>query len=242
MANYKNIIDHVAKWEGGPSSDPRDNALSLGHSGILGKDAGIKNYPNNYVHTSKGVIWATYVHYCKINKRKPNPQEFVKMPKPVWEGIVKNVFWDAIYLDKLKSQAIAEFLFDMFWGSGAGGIKSQVRDLQNFLIQNKVDIGKGGADGVIGMGTINGLNQFVKTKNKEKEVIDVLYKSRAQFLKTREDSGSYGKGWLNRLNELTANAYKMIEEQAKSPIVKIGIVALLGVGGFFLFKSFSKKG
>jgi lysozyme family protein len=241
MANYKNIIDHVAKWEGGPSSDPRDNALSLGHSGILGKDAGIKNYPNNFVHTSKGVIWATYLHYCRINKRKPNAQEFVKMPKPIWEGIVKNVFWDSIYLDKLKSQAIAEFLFDMLWGSGVGGIKSQVRDLQKLLIENKIDLGKAGADGVIGKATIDGLNEFVKNKTREKLVIDTLYKSRAQFLKTREDSGSYGKGWLNRLDELTASAYKQIEEQAKKPTTKIIAFGLLGLGGFFLYKSLLKK-
>jgi hypothetical protein len=39
MANYKLILGHVLKFEGGCSSDPRDNALKLGNSGVLGKDA-----------------------------------------------------------------------------------------------------------------------------------------------------------------------------------------------------------
>jgi hypothetical protein len=65
MANYKLILGHVLKFEGECASDPRDNALKLGHSGVLGKDAGTRTYLNNYVHTCKGVIWATYVFYCK---------------------------------------------------------------------------------------------------------------------------------------------------------------------------------
>lgn len=239
MANYKLILGHVLKFEGGCSSDPRDNALKLGHSGVLGKDAGAKTYLNNYVHTCKGVIWATYVGYCNRIGKKPNPQEFVKMPQSLFEDIVKKLYWDSLYLDTLKSQAIAEFLFDMVWGSGLGGIKGQVRDLQNYLISKKVDV-VGGADGVFGSNTINALNRYVKTKAREKEVIDTLYASRSKFLQNLEDSGSYGRGWLRRLDELTARAYTLIEEQAKNPVVKIGAIVLIGVSGFLLYKGLKK--
>jgi len=239
MANYKLILGHVLKFEGGCSSDPRDNALKLGHSGVLGKDAGTTTYLNNYVHTCKGVIWATYVGYCNRVGKKPNPQEFVKMPLPLFEDIVKKLYWDSLYLDTLKSQAIAEFLFDMVWGSGLGGIKGQVRDLQNFLISKKVDL-VGGADGSFGKNTIIALNNYVKTKAREKEVIDVLYNSRSKFLKGLEDTGSYGRGWLRRLDELTARAYSLIGETAKKPIVKIGAILLIGVSGFFLYKGLKK--
>jgi lysozyme family protein len=161
------------------------------------------------------------------------------MPLPLFEDIVKKLYWDSLYLDTLKSQAIAEFLFDMVWGSGLGGIKGQVRDLQNFLISKKIDV-VDGADGGFGKNTITALNNFVKTKAREKEVFDVLYNSRSKFLKGLEDTGSYGRGWLRRLDELTARAYSLIGETAKKPIVKIGAILLIGVSGFFLYKGLKK--
>lgn len=240
MANFKDILSHVAKWEGSCGSDPVDNALKLGHSGVLGKDVpseyqtfSTRKYPNNYVHTCKGVIWATYVAYCSKVKKTPNAQEFIKMPKSLWEDIIYYVFWKPRDLDNLKSQALANFIFDVYWGSGTGGAKPTMRALQNELNKHGAKLT---ADGVVGKGTIEAINKYTKDGkdgDREKQLLKVMYDARKEHLSRMDDAWKYLKGWTNRLNALYERSLGMV---GAATATGLGVI-LIAAGIYYYYKN-----
>lgn len=102
MAQYKKLIPHVLKWEGGWGNDPVD-----------------KGGP-----TMKGVTLATYTAYCtKKGKPVPTQQALKNISQIEWEDIFKSMFWDRWQADKINSQSIANLLVDWAWTSGQWGIK-----------------------------------------------------------------------------------------------------------------------
>lgn len=102
MADYKKLIPHILKWEGGWANDPVD-----------------KGGP-----TMKGITLNTYKLYCKI-KGKPIPTQTTlkNISQKEWEDVFKTLFWDKWQADKINSQSIANLVVDWTWGSGQWGIK-----------------------------------------------------------------------------------------------------------------------
>lgn len=102
MANIKNLIPHILKWEGGWSNDPAD-----------------KGGP-----TMKGVTLAVYTAYRNKKGLKPPTQIQLKnISQEEWENILKNMYWDRWKADQINSQSIANLLVDWVWTSGLYGIK-----------------------------------------------------------------------------------------------------------------------
>ena len=108
MADYKKLIPHILKWEGGWANDPAD-----------------KGGP-----TMKGITLTTYKAYCKM-KGKPVPTQTTlkNITQEEWEDVFKTLYWDKWKADQIRSQSIANLVVDWTWGSGVYGIKYPQRVL-----------------------------------------------------------------------------------------------------------------
>lgn len=226
MANYKNILSHVKTNEGGYSADPRDNQ-SKNPSDVKGLD---KRYPNLPVHTYRGVAYASWKEYARRKGFVPTGKSFVNMTLAQWEDFLKTLYWDAIYGDFIKSQGIAEILFEAIWG---GGSKNLVIDLQTFLRKKGFNIA---VDGAMGKNTYTALNEFTSKSNKnETELVKYLTAERLKYLQSLSDWSNYSKGWTRRLYEIQDQALKYVTE---NPIkTGGGVLALLLVGAGYYYLS-----
>ena len=227
MANYKNILTHVKTNEGGYSADPRDNQ-SKNPSDVKGLD---KRYPTLPVHTYRGVAYASWKEYARRKGFAPTGKSFVNMTLAQWEDFLKTLYWDAIYGDFIKSQGIAEILFESIWG---GGSKNLVIDLQTFLRKKGFNIA---VDGAMGKQTYTAINEFTAKSNKnETELVKYLTAERLKYLQSLSDWSNYSKGWTRRLYEIQDQALKYVTE---NPIKTTGAVVgllLLGAGYYFFSK------
>jgi len=226
VANYKNILSHVKTNEGGYSADPRDNQ-SKNPSDVKGLD---KRYPNLPVHTYRGVAYASWKEYARRKGFVPTGKSFVNMTLAQWEDFLKTLYWDAIYGDFIKSQGIAEILFEAIWG---GGSKNLVIDLQTFLRKKGFNIS---VDGAMGKQTYTAINEFTAKSNKnETELVKYLTAERLKYLQSLSDWSNYSKGWTRRLYEIQDQALKYVTE---NPIkTGGGVLALLLVGAGYYYLS-----
>lgn len=239
MADWRLLTEFTKAQEGGNSADPNDDALKSGHSGILGKGYD-KRFPNNYIHTNKGVIWATYKEYCRIKGKTPNPMEFVTMSNALWEDIFKTLFWNRIAGDYIKSQAIAEILMEAIWGGGSRGM---IITLQKHLNSKGASLV---VDGAMGQNTAKALNAYATTKAKETEIVDLLTNQRLAYLQSLTDWIHYGKVWGRRVEEIRARAYEYIKKGIASNTGKVVIGAIILGSLAYMFSdkiaNFWKKG
>jgi len=227
VANYKNILSHVKTNEGGYSADPRDNQ-SKNPSDVKGLD---KRYPNLPVHTYRGVAYSTWKAYAKKKGFAPTGKSFVNMTLAQWEDLLKTLYWDAIYGDKINSQGIAEILFESIWG---GGSKNLVIDLQTYLRKKGYNIS---VDGAMGKQTYTAINEYTKKSQKnEADLVKYLTAERLKYLQSLSDWSTYSTGWTRRLYEIQDQALKYISENPiKTGGGIIGIL-LLGAGIYYLSK------
>lgn len=233
MADWQKIVDHVLKFEGAHSADPRDNALKYGNSGVKGSAINPQTrkpydarFPNSFIHTNKGVIWSTYVNYCKQRKKTPTAAEFLAMPKSLWQDIMKSLFWDSIKGDLIQSQYIAEFLFEAQWGGGGSRL---IRDLQRYI--NQVSRTKIPVSGVVTDQMAMAINRIFNTAKKQIPVIEYLTKARFEYLESLSDWNKYKNGWTRRLNTLKNRAISALKITAMW--TSWFTFAAVGAGAFF---------
>ena len=227
MANYKNILSHVKTNEGGYSADPRDNQ-SKNPSDVKGLD---KRYPNLPVHTYRGVAYASWKEYARRKGFAPTGKSFVNMTLAQWEDFLKTLYWDAIYGDFIKSQGIAEILFEAIWG---GGSKNLVVDLQTFLRKKGFNIA---VDGAMGKQTYTAINEFTSKSNKnETELVKYLTAERLKYLQSLSDWSNYSKGWTRRLYEIQDQALKYVTENPIKTGGGVIALLLLGAGVYYVSK------
>jgi lysozyme family protein len=239
MADWRLLTEFTKDAEGGHSADPNDAALKSGHSGVLGK--GYDNrFPNNYIHTNKGVVWATYVNYAKIKGKTPTAKEFINMSEATWADIFKTLFWDRISGDLIKSQAIAEILMEAIWGGGSMGM---VKTLQKFLNSKGATLV---VDGAMGANSANALNKYVTTKARETEIVELLIAQRLAYLQSLSDWRFYGTNWGSRVSKLRDKALELVKKGTASNTGKVVIGAIiLGSLAFFFsdkISTFWRKG
>lgn len=97
MADYKQLIPIILKYEGGYASN------------IDGKTC-----------TMKGVTLATYRQFFG---RQKTCKELRGIRNDEWEYIFKTGYWDKWNADSIDNQSIANLLVDWLWTSGVYGIK-----------------------------------------------------------------------------------------------------------------------
>jgi lysozyme family protein len=223
MANYRKILEHVKTSEGGYSADPEDNALKFGHSGVIGLD---RRYPNLPVHTYRGVTWASWREYARRKGFTATGKSFVDMTISQWEDLLKTMYWDAILGDQIKSQGIAEIIFEAIWG---GGSATLIRDLQNFLRVRDYNIR---VDGAIGPKTVGALNDYTKKGvAKEEELIRYLTNERLKYLQGLNDWWKYKVGWTNRLLALQNKAIAYLSD----PVIGGGTAIAVGAAALGVY-------
>ena len=224
MANYKLIIPHVKKNEGGLTSNPKDTNPAKNPSPIKDPKTGL------FYHTNKGIIWGTWVAWSKKKGIPVDAQRWYKMSDADWESVMKTLFWDSIDGDKINSQAIAEILFEAVWG---GSAKSLIVYLQTYLRKAGLNVK---VDGLMGQNTYDALNEFTKNDKKHAQLIKDLSAKRLATLKTLPSWSWAGTAWTRRLNEIQEAGLKYITENpVKTGGGIIGIL-LLGVGAYYLSK------
>ena len=223
----------MLKWEGGYSSDPTDTASSDSTSKIL---------KGNPIHTNKGVTFAVWKSTAKELGHSPSEEAFLNMTSSEWGKIMKKFYWDSVKGDQIQSQAIAEILTEIVWGSGPGGMKPNVILVQKFLKDRGYD--PMGIDGKIGTNTVNAITKYVYDKGApgEKEIVDLIWNNRANQLKTYSSAKYHLKGWMNRMNDWYSNASDRIKEFIKDNPTGSGILgtAIVLFGVFLLGKKFIK--
>lgn len=224
MANYKLIIPHVKKNEGGLTSNPKDTNPAKNPSPIKDPKTGL------FYHTNKGIIWGTWVAWSKKKGIAVDAQRWYKMSDADWESVMKTLFWDAIDGDKINSQAIAEILFEAVWG---GSAKSLIVYLQTYLRQAGLNVK---VDGLMGKNTYDALNEFTKNDKKHAQLIKDLSAKRLATLKTLPSWSWAGTAWTRRLNEIQEAGLKYITENPIKTGGGIILLALLGVGAYYLSK------
>lgn len=224
MANYKLIIPHVKKNEGGLTSNPKDTNPAKNPSPIKDPKTGL------FYHTNKGIIWGTWVAWSKKKGIAVDAQRWYKMSDADWESVMKTLFWDAIDGDKINSQAVAEILFEAVWG---GSAKSLIVYLQTYLRQAGLNVK---VDGLMGKNTYDALNEFTKNDKKHAQLIKDLSAKRLATLKTLPSWSWAGTAWTRRLNEIQEAGLKYITENPVKTGGGILGLLLLGVGAYYLSK------
>src|SRR5574344_1732364 len=104
MANVKELLPFILRWEGGFVNDPLDKGGA----------------------TNKGVIIATWKRcgYDKDGDGDIDVNDLKLLTETdVLNRVLKPHYWDRWKADQIKSQPVANILVDWVWGSGVHGIK-----------------------------------------------------------------------------------------------------------------------
>jgi lysozyme family protein len=224
MANWELILNHVAKWEGGASADPRDTCADV-PSDVLETKGQFAGKP---FHTNKGVCYKTWLTASKALGFSPTGKAFMAMTTEQWRKIVKMLFWDSMHLDKLNSQNIAELMLEVRWGSGTGARGREFfRELQRLIGMTGADL-----DGYVGSKTIDALNKYISVKGNEAALYKKLWDFRYKQLDTLGKDSKYAwarSGWLNRMSDLLTRSKQFVMDNPTT-IKAIGILLMAAVG------------
>ncbi len=98
MANYKELVPFILKWEGGYVNNKNDRGGA----------------------TNKGVTLATFRHYYGASE---TIEDLKKITDEQWLHIFKMGYWDRWHADEIENQSVANLLVDWLWGSGSYGIR-----------------------------------------------------------------------------------------------------------------------
>ena len=205
MADFKNIVSQIIYFEGGKSTDKRDTAS--------------KNPAPNTggVHTNKGITWTTFVALAPKLGYAPTIENFLIMPESIWYKIYKEGFWNYLYLDGLNSQAIANLIVQMAWGSGRDTAPKQ---LSNWLKELGINL-----PSTRSKETIEILNRAASSKAKEQNIFLHLWNKRMAFLQSLRNWNTYKNGWSKRMNVLKDTGLALINK--KKSLILLALLPIL---------------
>lgn len=195
MASVSKIRPLIIKWEGGLSKNPNDSASAFPapwpYNGVV----------NGY-HTNKGVTYKTFVGLAPKLNYAVTPENFFTMPDAIWDKIFKQGYWDPWNLDLMNSQAIANLIGDMSWGSGVGG---SFNSIQKYLVSKGISVSTKAE-------AVNQINKLTFSQG-EKKIFEELIQWRANFFKSLSSFPTFGKGWLNRLADIEKLGLETIQKK-----------------------------
>lgn len=171
MANIDKLIPHILKWEGGAKYT--NDPLDRGGATKYGVTIG----------TLQGLKYDTN------RDGKVNVEDVKALQLEDFKKILKSQYWDKWQADMINNQSLANLLVDWLWGSGKWGI---------IIPQRLLGVP---ADGVVGMNTINTLND-----SNQRYIYNKVWQARKEFyekiVKNNPNQSKWLKGWMNRLNDL----------------------------------------
>jgi len=188
MADYKNIVPFIKKFEGGLSKSPYDTAKDNPSPCRYKREMGW--------HTNKGIQWIVFKENAGSLGYDASCNNFLAMPDDIWLKIYKNKYWDRFYLDTMKSQPIANVIVTWAWGSGVGGGYSQLAKFINKTYGQSYSTSYSAANAKT-------LVLFLDEKAKqvgEKKLFEQLVEWRKNYFISLNQPANLN-GWLKRLDE-----------------------------------------
>lgn len=156
---------------------------------LLVHEGGYSNHPKDPGGaTMWGVTQRVYDNYRKSKKQKPQP---VKQINPAErDAIYRNLYWGPIKGDQLP----AGIDYTVFDGAVNSGNSQSIKWLQRAL----GNAYNGTIDGVMGVLTL----AAVLANNDHDALIARIIERRTAFLKALKTWKTFGKGWMNRVNQV----------------------------------------
>lgn len=190
MADFLKAYNTTKRHEGGYSNNPKDRG------GETYKGISRKNFP----------LWLGWVLIDSHKTKKGNTTTIIErelLADQALDALVisfyKSVFWDALSLDQVSNQPIANELFDTSVNMGVGTAAIYLQRSLNVLNRNGKDYADLMLDGKVGLRTIQVLNQHKKPEAVLK-VLNCLqgakYVSICEANPSQED---FMFGWLERV-------------------------------------------
>lgn len=202
MANYTNIISFIKAAEGGLSRNAQDQAAAY----LVPDGSGY--------HTNKGITWKVWESI--FGNTQPAIFGWYNMTDQNWGYIFKQLYWNKIYGDQIKSQRIADILVNWVWMAGT---YYPVKNLQYILGVNQ--------DGIFGNQTLLALNAAneLDTYNKLKGLQTIYFNN----LASQPKYSTFKTGWLNRLKNLFAftDGATIVKSTLPLLILAVGIIYYL---------------
>lgn len=139
-------------------------------------------------------------------------------------AIYKKNYWDKVSGDQLKYYSVALTLFDQAVNRGPASAIKQAQKIVGVT-----------QDGVMGPKTVEAINKMPDSQF----LPQYLSASAAFYNKLVQNDSSQGvflQGWLNRISSLQTQAYAYLGTTQGKVVASVGLIAVLGVAGFVLFK------
>ncbi len=175
MANFKEAITKIFKNEGGYV----DNPLDLG---------GTTN-------------WGISLRFLQSIDRTATKATIKNLTKGQAEDLYFQHFWLPNKYDEIKSQKVAEKVFDTAVNLGAKMANRFLQATLNIIIFNGAKIAE---DGILGAKSINAINVLAEEDVDQSilKVYELLQKEYyAKIVINRKEQVAFLKGWFNRAND-----------------------------------------
>lgn len=178
--NFNKILDDVtAPWEGGKVNDPVDPGGKT--------NAGITQSVYDADRTARGVA----------------KQDVYLMSDTERRSIYERGYWNAAHCDEWQWGVDAS-VFD--WSVNSG-VSRGVKKLQTLLASVAGYSGK--IDGWVGVKTIAAAKEATSTLDRTVDVIRRYNEMRTTFVRGIGTFWRFGKGWINRITDVTAKSVAM---------------------------------
>lgn len=164
-------------------------------------EGGFSNVPGDRGGATKwGITIATF---RSVYGKTKTVADLKAMTEEQWDEIYTKLYWNRWNASAIESQPIANLLVDWLWASGAYGIK-----LPQKILGVKID-------GLVGQKTIDAINLNPNPES----LFKALWQEREAYFKRIGVGGQkkFLKGWLNRLNGIRYDSFKL----ANNKIIKL---------------------
>lgn len=166
MAEFRISLEMVLRHEGGFVDNPRDLGGATNH-GISAR------------------MLSAYM------KQPVSVDQMKMMTLDQASHIYRSVFWDAINLSSIKSQALATVVFDLAVLRGTPMIVRNIQEIINVPV-----------DGILGSQTIQAINQFIDPTWLGLKLIEESQLSFANTCVKLSEQIRFLPGWLRRSHDL----------------------------------------
>lgn len=151
--------------------------------------------------TNRGVIQRVYDAFR--TRKGFTKRDVYDMSEDEYQEIYKTQYWDVNQLDLIPTGADA-VVFDYGVNSGP----SRAAKAAQTVISATVDIGK--VDGAIGNRTLAGFVTVCADNDKSISFVKTYNVKRAAFVRGLSIYSTFGRGWENRIADVTARAVAMV--------------------------------
>lgn len=189
---------------------------------VLEHEGGFVNNPNDRGGaTNWGITIGTLSTWLG---RPATIDEVRNLSRDTAIAIYKKNYWDKVYGDQIKYYSVALTMFDQAVNRGPA---SAIKQAQKIVGVSQ--------DGVMGKNTLDAINKMPDSQF----LPQYLSASAAFYNKLVQNDPSQGvflQGWLNRISSLQSKAYAYLGTTQGKVVASVGLIAVLGVAGFVMWK------